>query len=906
MDIAKVSFHARYSTARITEDNINYITSELIESGYPLKDTYMKRFITDIGNKGYSFSPATFKTSFSDIEMCMRNFEQMQIFILEFSSEISFEEIKEKSEQYCLPILFAYEVLDHQSLVKFRVAFLNDVPIKYYKVAEVMIEALLAIFSEADFNSKEFIRIYSGGRKLLYFDDTIPTINIKLLFRNMRLYWKDQYGDNYRRKVYEFSKCTGIALNDKKHLDVSIVELENTEKYHSIVDADNNSSNESFVPNPILYNIDFGNKVSFSSKLCYQIVMNNSINQQSENKSISVDRKKWHREFRSNDFSKLKNECQLLREFETGNRILTRDELFGIATTVISIDKGEDMFLNSIRKNNYSTDYPKRYSDWQFYLNYLKKTNCIQLPCNIFCPYEQQCHHVGNIVSTKLKYHEVKKQANYNEEFYSIEQVETELKSKFYDLLSTSSSVDKNINILNAQTGIGKSTMVRNHMKEKPKKKYIFAFPTVDLKNKNYEDAIAQGIEAIKTPSLVEYKDKLPAHVWNHIQSLYQTGQYYSVKEYIKEIIAKGEENAECVDILRNHLKGIELFYKFNGNVFTTHSMLLAMDYWTLKKFDAVIIDEDPILNYMIANQVEIPILELEKVLIEVGDDTALGKKINSAIKEAKSNPWITLPTIPYDEAYDSISGAIDIPSFCTASKFYFHKESDNWYDNKVQANSFIFFKPFDLNPRIKYIILSATANHKIYNYIFGSNRVNYYECHRAKYIGTLKQYTYYTVSHAFVDRNPAIVKKMIQLGNTDTIITFKSLKALRDCYFGKTTGIDKYKGKDLIVLGTYHRPEWLYKLFLFTINSVAFDRYKEAKLRHQDTFYNGCGRKFMTYDKAYEMLREIQLWMISSELEQAVGRARLLRYDCTVTVFSNLPLSQANIIDTDYNKSKL
>ena len=49
-----------------------------------------------------------------------------------------------------------------------------------------------------------------------------------------------------------------------------------------------------------------------------------------------------------------------------------------------------------------------------------------------------------------------------------------------------------------------------------------------------------------------------------------------------------------------------------------------------------------------------------------------------------------------------------------------------------------------------------------------------------------------------------------------------------------------------------------------------------------------------MTYDD--ELLRNIQLWMISSELEQAVGRARLIHHDCTVNVFSNLPLSQANL----------
>jgi hypothetical protein len=39
---------------------------------------------------------------------------------------------------------------------------------------------------------------------------------------------------------------------------------------------------------------------------------------------------------------------------------------------------------------------------------------------------------------------------------------------------------------------------------------------------------------------------------------------------------------------------------------------------------------------------------------------------------------------------------------------------------------------------------------------------------------------------------------------------------------------------------------------------------------------------------------------MIESELEQAVGRARLLRENCTVDLYSNFPLRQAVMKETD------
>nr|WP_092067933.1 hypothetical protein [Dendrosporobacter quercicolus]NSL46850.1 hypothetical protein [Dendrosporobacter quercicolus DSM 1736]SDL66510.1 hypothetical protein SAMN04488502_101496 [Dendrosporobacter quercicolus] len=58
----------------------------------------------------------------------------------------------------------------------------------------------------------------------------------------------------------------------------------------------------------------------------------------------------------------------------------------------------------------------------------------------------------------------------------------------------------------------------------------------------------------------------------------------------------------------------------------------------------------------------------------------------------------------------------------------------------------------------------------------------------------------------------------------------------------------------------------------------------------------NGYLFKMKTYKD--EILRSFQLWMIESQLEQAVGRSRLLRHDCIVNLFSNYPLRQAKIMD--------
>lgn len=118
-------------------------------------------------------------------------------------------------------------------------------------------------------------------------------------------------------------------------------------------------------------------------------------------------------------------------------------------------------------------------------------------------------------------------------------------------------------------------------------------------------------------------------------------------------------------------------FYTSDCHVFTTHSRLLTLDYWELKKYDAIIIDEDIILNCMMPNQVEIPISKLEKILDEIDSNSKLAKKIIAAIAATKTKSWFTLSNIVYDSAYDGISIPIDIPSFCHAEKIYFKKKFD-------------------------------------------------------------------------------------------------------------------------------------------------------------------------------------------------------------------------------------
>lgn len=367
---------------------------------------------------------------------------------------------------------------------------------------------------------------------------------------------------------------------------------------------------------------------------------------------------------------------------------------------------------------------------------------------------------------------------------------------------------------------------------------------------------------------------------------MYQAGKHHAVIDYIKGMIKTKKVDKDCLNTLKDYLKDLVNFHTSKCHAFTTHSQLLTLDCWELKKYDAIIIDEDIILNCMMPNQVEIPISKLEILQDEIDSNSKLAKKIRAATKAAKTKPLFTLPDIVYDSTYDSISTPIDILSFCHAEKFYFKNklDEDTLFDTNCHEDSIVFFKPLRLRNNVKYIMLSATANQKICNCYFGANRVKFYNCKKAEYIGTLNQYAQSTMSRTDIIKNPRIIDKIKNFTGFATTITFKKYSK-GTCYYGKTTGIDTLKGKNIDVIGTSHQPIWIYKLFAHTMG-INFD--ENAKLAYQIVKHNECKFWFMTFDNNNELLRNIQFGMIESELEQSIGRARLLREDCTVNVFSN------------------
>ena len=869
MDEIKVSFYNKQLTSKPNNPTAAILSKIIADKAISVTQKEMKAFATLVGERGCTFCPATFKDGIRSKE----NFDQLQLPTLDFDNKdpdktISFNEVKARADRYDLPILFAYDTFTSRNHNRFRVVFLNDNPITDVRAAETTLKALTTVFPEADPQSKSAVQMYYGGKELIYYDDTKPTLDIESVIRNTINYLEDRYGANhYKRHVDKLSRETGIALNEKGLLDVSI-EDESAE----VTGADNDGKN---LPKSSIY-IELGRNFP---KRYYRINFGESCT-----KDLCAERRtNFHRGYRSDTLRDIAPVCCLFCEFENGERRLHHSELFGIATNLNQVESGEAKFLELLREHSFYDDRPERYRKWVQDLRRIKGYK--PYGCKGFCPYHDTCPHSTNILTTvKLRYDQMERIANYVEHYVTLGEAWEDLKQKLHDAMTSNR---KGWHIIKAQAALGKTEAILKLLKDSPLR-VLMAVPTNILKREISEErAPEKRVKLTASPSLHEIKDDFPNHVWNELEILLNSGK--PTMPYIDKLI--NQDDPECSAVFRKFKKEQDDFKESDGHAITTHKRLLTMD---TSEYDFVIVDEDIIFNTVIPNKADFTIADLKRLLKEISPASSpLARKINKILKFIKSKEFFTLKGIPYDKGYADITMAVDIPALCAASHFCYRKEDD----------CVSFLKPVNFDPNTKFIMVSATVDEKVCEYYFGSN-MKFYECANARNVGVLDQYYSRSLSRSDIDKDTDIFKRIKNWSGFKYTISFNKhlLAGLYDgeLHFGNCAGCDYMKGQNIDVIGTPHQPEWIYKLFVYSLPNLDFDI--DAKLKPGTIVeHNGWRFRFMTYDD--EALRAIQFYMIESQSEQAVGRARLLRCDCIVNLYSNFPLRQSVMKKSEYDK---
>lgn len=205
-----------------------------------------------------------------------------------------------------------------------------------------------------------------------------------------------------------------------------------------------------------------------------------------------------------------------------------------------------------------------------------------------------------------------------------------------------------------------------------------------------------------------------------------------------------------------------------------------------------------------------------------------------------------------------------------------------------------------------KFVIASASVNQRLYEAFEGVEAIHFVAIPPIEHQGELvlhpeKSFANCSLRNKVKADTLKYVSGLLAEYPNAAVICSKKMKAALTheqqqrviCTFGATEGLNSYQGQDLLVIGALHRPDFVYKLLAVALgHKLGLDTTLE--LEYQRMSRNGYEYHAVAFDD--ELLREIQFAMIETDLEQAVGRARLVSHDCRVDLYTNIPLLQCRI----------
>lgn len=323
--------------------------------------------------------------------------------------------------------------------------------------------------------------------------------------------------------------------------------------------------------------------------------------------------------------------------------------------------------------------------------------------------------------------------------------------------------------------------------------------------------------------------------------------------------------------------------------MFTTHSRAIFSD---KLPHDQIIIDEDPIEELISVQALDLN--DLQKLshskgrkLFEHSKDSVwdLMRFLVDGIAEGEITKLPPQYHIDMDEhahsfaTTDGISS--NIVSFLNCD--YLYKQEGNPHKIYFVNQSFL---PEDK----KIIILSATINVEAYRRMYG-DRLEVIDITDIETKGTIRQHVKKSYSRSSLENSiEEINSKLDDDKPTLTFMTFanKLKNGVTELYYGNSEGYDEFKGQNIQVVGTPFKNQALY-LLMGKCLGINVDKYNR-KFEYQNVErWRGFRFAFNTFTN--DELRDIHLANLESQLIQLIGRARALREDVQVDVYSSLPL---------------
>lgn len=807
----------------------------------------LKEFRHYVGEKGVTFTRALFKG-----KRVTDSFEEQVLFAVDIDGGLSYQEFMKRSENYGILPFLVYDTFSATSeQEKFRAVYLMETVIEKKNLAELFNVMLIKVFPESDRSCKDVTRMFFGGKRIKYFNED-NILRIENLVKACQCEMEKDH-KNYRRNIEKLAGDYGIACKG------GCIQI-----YRKDTD------------------LIMDEKIPQSADILGGMVVEYGSIKKKEKikKEVEGKREKNDSENRLNfpilriDKDKMPAYCPLYRDHLDEH--LHHNLKFLLATNLQYIKGGKSLFMAGIEEE---TESRKNWEmEWKQIKSYgYKPQSCMKGGC----PYEKKCNVDSLYSKLTWKIIPLRKKVPY----ITLEDAQNELRQYLYEAVEAK---DRGIHLIKAQTALGKTQAYCELASEKSDQAFMFVVPTLDLQDEIVKRLEAAGSHCIKTISCIEKIKELNLPIYNELIMLYDSGQGDKVKGRIQEYM---ESNAdELSEITIEEVKRcLNQQEKLDGtcNVVTTHKMFLNLPLKILEQYE-IIVDED-IMMSVIKDNGSVSRKKITEAL-DAGIFSGEAEKRLKMLQNLEPEKAVKLEPLRISELSDKNMERFGDLVVLLGSQVFYYEEN---------TQDIRYFNPMEI-PKVKTIVLSATLNEKIWKDFCKNRRVRMNEVGTVRYKGKLMQFTYYSMSRECIRKlDGQKVKEAIKEITgvpEEQIITFKKFMDESEIHFGKTEGFDKLKGKNLAIIGTPHYIVALYKMV-----GKYLDYDTSKKLCRQRVENSNYSFKLMTFSDAE--MRNLQMYILEAELEQAVGRARLLRYDAVVWVFSNFPLKQAELNQEDYLK---
>ena len=824
---------------------------------------------------GQCFTPACFEGDNRTNEA----WNNQQVFALDFDSGVSPQIILDRCKKYGVNPCFAYETFSStKEKPKFRLVFCNETEVSNVRLRDVIQHALIRMNKECDKACKDLARYYCGGKAIIYEDYEARINAVKLLDSLCSFIIETDTNNHANRDIKDYCESVGLQMSGGAPKILIMygewgADEDEVEEQRAKFGCGKSS--------PIIYRVIGSPVVQPKNDLdTYTPLHDQTIDAREESLVCFIEsqgntyqlffcptqyddkgkpRKKYkvtneaapERSYLENfSFEDLEKRCRLWKEFSEGTEDFTHDVRVGIATNLLWLKGGRKRFLEAI--NNAGHDE----KTWASQCNYFVKRQYNAMQCESFCPYADTCEHAKNIVAQIALKKGMINVLSRTESKKTLEEASEELRRAFEYALA---SKENKVFVIKAMTGLGKTQLYENVTNT------TIALPTHALKD--------EVLGRMKTKSIAT--PKIP--VDDRLSYLYSVGSYATANRYINKLASEG--NQEYIDFKKN----MRIAENSTGNILTTHDKLLSLK----NHNDTIIIDEDIIRTLLTLSQTSLQDID---ILSEF--DSATIQSITKYAKDAGDCLVYEMPsyainsTKSLEEMIIKNKIRTNVLGFLNSSHFVKHTINDVSYVN------FIVKRELPRNKKI--IILSATVNKDICEMLFG-DRLEFIDIGDVETKGSVVQFPQRSFSRYSIENESDLMILAKALVKEKPVITYKKYKDEFNCIanFGATEGIDAFKGMDIAIIGTPNVSPLVYLLYANALGFKPRINGTKSTMKYTKVIRNNCEFYFNTFSDD-EALQEIQLYLIESELIQAVGRARILRNDCTVTVLSNFPIPGA------------